>query len=233
MAKKIILSVVIIFVVAIFVLLGAFQLKNIKVTGCQMASEEDVTNRVKEMAPFNNTLLLYLKIKVGGIGDIPFVAKVNISFDGRNAVVCDVYEKSTAGCFEYMEHYIYFDKDGVVLDSSDKKSEFIPCIRGLDFSDWKRGEKLPLEDKKKFEMILNITQLIDKYDLGLDEITFTSDGEIVVKHEGIEVLLGDGSNITVQLMNLNSMFEVLKGKKGVLYMKDYNSSDSSASFKEN
>ncbi len=184
------------------------------------------------MAPCNNTLLLYLKVKMKGVDDIPFVSKVNLSFDGRNKVVVEVYEKSTAGCFEYMEHYIYFDKNGIVLDTSDKKNDKVPCIRGLDFENWERGEKLPLEDKKKFDIILKITQLIDKYDLGIDEILFTSDQEIVVMCNEIEVQLGDGNNISVQLMNLKSILEGLGNKKGVLYMKDFNSSESTATFKE-
>lgn len=232
MKKKVLLTILIILVVMCGAVFLLFPLKEVKVTGCDMSSEEAVVETVKNMAPMNNTLLLYLKIKFKGIDDIPFVSKVNISFDGRNKVVVDVYEKSTAGCFEYMEHYIYFDKNGIVLDTSDKKKDTVPCIRGLEFENWERGEKLPLEDKKKFDIILKITQLIEKYELGIDEILFTKDSEIVVMCNGIEVQLGDGSNISVQLMNLKSILESLGNKKGVLYMKDFNSSESTATFKE-
>ena len=232
MMKKILLAILMFLVVMCGVVLLLFPLKEIRVTGCEMSSEEAVVETVKNMAPCNNTLLLYLKVKMKGVDDIPFVSKVNLSFDGRNKVVVEVYEKSTAGCFEYMEHYIYFDKNGIVLDTSDKKNDKVPCIRGLDFENWERGEKLPLEDKKKFDVILKITQLIDKYDLGIDEILFTSDQEIVVMCNEIEVQLGDGNNISVQLMNLKSILEGLGNKKGVLYMKDFNSSESTATFKE-
>ena len=129
------------------------------------------------------------------------------------------------------KYYVYFDKDGIVLETSPEKFENVPYIKGLKVKRWEYGEELPLEDKKKFNLILNITQLIYKYGLVIDGIQFTQEDEIILHYNNIEVLLGDGENLAVQMMNLGSILEGLEGKKGVLYMKEFSEDNSTASFK--
>ena len=82
-------------------------------------------------------------------------------------------------------------------------------------------------------MILNITQLLEKYELDIQGIEFTADSEIILRKDNIEIELGDGSNLAVQLMNLGSILDAegLEGKTGVLYMKDYSLENPIASFK--
>ena len=158
---------------------------------------------------------------------------MDISFEGKHKVKVDVYEKSVAGCIEYMECYVFFDKDGIVMETDKERREGVPYIKGLSVKSWELGQKLPIENKKKFDMILNITQLLEKYELEIQGIRFTADGEIVLTHDNIEIELGDGSNVAVQLMNLGSILEAegLEGKTGTLYMKDYSQDNPIASFK--
>ena len=226
--------ILIIFLVA-FLYVSTFTLDNITVNGCVMSREDSVKAVVEENALMGNTIMLYIQNKLGRIGEVPFVAKMDISFENKHSVVVDVYEKSAAGCIEYMEKYIYFDKDGIVLETANERHEGVPYIKGLSIKSWELGEKLPLDNKKKFEMILNITQLVEKYELDISGIEFTADGEIILRHKNVEIELGDGSNIAVQLMNLGSILDSdgLGEKSGVLYMKDYSLENPTASFKSN
>ena len=130
-----------------------------------------------------------------------------------------MYEKSVAGCIEYMESYIYFDKDGIVLETSKDRFDGVPYIKGLTV-------------QKKFDMILNITQLVEKYDLDIQGIEFKADGEVVLRHDNIEIEVGDGSNLAIQMMNLGNILKEVEGKSGVLYMKEYSNDNPTASFKE-
>ncbi|MBO6165111.1 MAG: hypothetical protein J6O17_01905 [Eubacterium sp.] len=211
--------------------LTTFKLKEIEVVGCDMASADKVKKDFESRMKFGNTLEMMIRSKFDNDCDIPFVAKTDIEYVNKNKVRIQVYEKSVAGCIQYMENYIYFDKDGIVLETSPEKFENVPYIKGLKVKSWEYGEELPLEDKKKFNLILNITQLIYKYGLVIDGIQFTQEDEIILHYDNIEVLLGDGSNLAVQMMNLGSILDGLDGKKGVLYMKEFNEDNSTASFK--
>ena len=130
-----------------------------------------------------------------------------------------------------MESYVYFDKDGIVLETAKVRYDKVPNIKGLIIKSWQLGEPLPVENKKRFEMILNITQLVDKYDLDISGIEFSVDGEVVLRHDNIEIELGEGKNLPIQLMNLGAILNELEGKNGVLYMKEFDSDNSTASFK--
>ncbi len=211
--------------------LTTFKLKEIEVVGCDMASADQVKKDFESRIKFGNTLEMMIRSKFDNDCDVPFVAKTDIEYVNKNKVRIQVYEKSVAGCIQYMENYIYFDKDGIVLETSPEKFENVPYIKGLKVKSWEYGEELPLEDKKKFNLILNITQLIYKYGLVIDGIQFTQEDEIILHYDNIEVLLGDGSNLAVQMMNLGSILDGLDGKKGVLYMKEFSEDNSTASFK--
>ncbi|MBE5931983.1 MAG: hypothetical protein E7263_01000 [Lachnospiraceae bacterium] len=211
--------------------LNSFKLEEVKVSECEYADEELIATMVKDEAFADNTLALYLKCKLSPIDGIQFVNKIEIDYLSKNTVSVTVYEKALAGCVEYMNSYIYFDKDGIVLESSSEMVEGVPFIKGLEFDRWEVGKKLPIEDERKFKAILNVTQLIEKYELDIDGIKFTASNELVLTHDKITIELGEGEYLEIQMMNLGSILEGLKGKEGTLNMKDFDSDEATASFK--
>lgn len=228
--KKIIFLILLVFVVGSMFYLSTFKLKDVQVSGCETVDEQDVIDAIYNYTKSDNTMLVFLKSKVKPIDSLPFVAKMEIEILSRNKISVVVYEKSIAGCVEYMNQFIYFDKDGVILDAKDKRIPGIPCIDGLTFDQWEMGQKLPIEDKGRFQSILSVTQLLDKYELEMDSIKFTAENEIILTHEGITILLGEGEYLAIQIMNLGSILEGLEGMEGTLYMKDFCSENATASF---
>ncbi len=229
--KKYVIAVIVLALIFGVMYVRTFDVEEIEVRGCVLSSEDEVRQAVEDFIPAGNTLFLSVKKKFSKVKSVAFVAKLDISIDWKNRVVVDVYEKSLAGCVEYMEQFIYFDNDGRVLETGKEKIEGIPIISGLNISNWQIDEKLPVDNARKFDLILTITQLIEKYELSIDGITFSGEEDIILHVKGINVELGNGDNLAVQMMNLGSILEGLKGKKGTLYMKDFNSPESMASFK--
>ena len=231
MKKWIILGIIVFVLLGTGIYLSTYTLEEIEVVGCVFSSEEDVKTAVENAAKMNNTLYLYLQLRMHDIENVPFVSGTDIDFVSKNSVRVTVYEKKLAGCIRYMDSYVYFDNDGNVLESSYELKDGVPNIEGLEVSSWEVGHKLPIKNENRFNRILNITQLIEKYQLDIDDIHFTKDDEIIFTHGDIRIEMGDGSNLSVQMMNLGSILEGLEGKKGTLYMKDFSTSTSRASFK--
>lgn len=231
MKGKVTLIILLIVILGSVGYVSTFTLDTIEVNGCMLSSEEKVKEAIEEKAYIQNTLILYLQNKFSPVKDIPFVAKLDMEYVDKNKITVDVYEKSVAGCIEYMENYVYFDKDGIVLETAKERFKGVPYIKGLYVKQWQLGEALPIENKKKFDLILTITQLIDKYKLDIQGIEFTADGEIELRHENIEIEMGDGDNLAVQMMNLGSILKTVEGKNGVLYMKEYSNDNPTVSFK--
>ena len=230
MKKKIILVSILLVLVGGFLYLNSFDLKEIKVTGCETVDEQEVIDAVSKKSFADNTVFLFLMNKIDPIEGIPFVSKIEIEYESKHQVTVVVYEKSVAGCVEYMDGYVYFDKDGIVLDVSSKTIDGVPCIKGLNYTQWEIGEKLPIDDESKFQSILTITQLIEKYELDIDGIKFTAENEIILLYKDITIELGEGEYLAIQMMNLGSILEGLEGMSGTLYMKDFDSDDATASF---
>ena len=136
MKKRYVLLAVLIIFISAFVYFSTFKIININVIGCSKVDEQVIIDTVRSRSYLNNTITLYFQNKIKPIGDIPFVAKIDIDYDSKNEITVTVYEKSVAGCVEYMDGYVYFDKDGIVLESSQEIIEGVPCIRGLNFKEW-------------------------------------------------------------------------------------------------
>ena len=219
MKKKVIPVIILLLIAGGIVFFNSFRLEQVQVSGCVAVDEQTIIDAIENQSIAKNTILIYLANKFAPIEDIPFVAKMDMEFISKNIVSVTVYEKSMAGCVEYMNRYIYFDKDGIVLESSPDIIEGIPCIRGLHFDKWEIGEKLPVSEDSKFQSILTITQLIEKYKLDIDGIKFTAENEIILEHAGISIELGEGEYLAVQMMNLGSILEGLEGLEGTLHMK--------------
>lgn len=231
MSKKgiAIIAVLAVFLIAL-VYAATYRLDSIQISGCEMVDEQVVRNVIEQESFANNTIILYIKNKIKPIDNIPFVSKVDIDFQSKHEISVVVYEKAIAGCVEYMDDYVYFDKDGIILESSHELANGVPCIKGLVFDKWEIGQKMPVTDESKFKTILAITQLVDKYQLVIDGIKFTPENEIILIHGDIAIELGEGEYLAVQMMNLGNILEGLEGMKGTLYMKDFNSDDATASF---
>ena len=224
----VILLLILLFVVVLFT---GFKIDEIEVTGNKHYSKDQIKDFVLENGYINNTILLMLKNKIKPVENIPFVAKLEVEYISAHKVSITVYEKAMAGCVEYMNEYVYFDQDGYVLEISPTKLEDSPCITGMSFESMELHEKLPIEDEKRFRIISKMTQLIQKYELPVDSVQFTSENEIVLKHADIRIELGDGSNLEEQLVDLGQILEGLSGKKGTLDMKDFDTASGTASFK--
>lgn len=216
--------------IAMIILLTCFQINEIEITGNKHYTKEQIKEIVLSEGYIDNTVLLMLKKKIQPIEDIPFIAKIDVEYISPHKITITVYEKALAGCVEYMNEYVYFDQDGYVLEISTTKLEDAPCITGMAFNSMELHEKLPIEDKNRFKLILKITQLINKYNLKIDSIKFDSEGEIIMRYQSIRIELGDGSNLEEQLIDLNKILEGLEGKSGTLDMKEFDISSGKASF---
>ena len=169
MKKHWIVLFILVVILGTLAYLSTWTVDKVQVEGCEIVNTQSVSDAMKEEAPLDNTLLLYIKSKMNKLKDLSFVSKMDLELTDKNTVTVTVYEKSIAGCVLYKGDYVYFDKDGIVLDSSKRRVGSAPLIKGLTFTEWSIGKKLPSDDDKKFQTILTITQLVEKYDLdGID-----------------------------------------------------------------
>lgn len=221
--------------VAIAALTGVFyfgfQVQTYHVVGCDFYSEQQIVDKVVKTNTDHNTLLFYLKSKYHKEEEIPFIEKMEVEIVDRNTVNIHVYEKTMIGCIDYMGQILYFDKDGVVVESSKRKIDYVPSIVGLKYDRIVLNEPLEIEQRGLLETILNLTQLIRKYQLPIEKIVFSPTKEVTLISKDVRILLGKHKTYDEHMANLKNILPKTEGLKGVLNMTDFNQDNQTFVFK--
>ncbi len=186
-------------------------------------SQDEIKEMVMTGPLGQNSLYLGWKYKNQDVEGIPFVDVMDVTVLAPDTIKITVYEKMLSGYVEYLDTYMYFDKDGYLVECSSVKTLGIPQITGIRFEQAVLGEPLPVADAGVFERILSLTQLIGKYELTAEKIFFHSDGEVTVYFGDIKVALGNSAEyLEDRFMLLPVFLQELEGQTGTLQMQHYN-----------
>lgn len=209
-----------------------YAIENVYVEGNVHYSEEEIKSIVMDGPLGNNSLYLSMKYKNKGVEDIPFVDVMDVSILSPDTIKITVYEKALAGYVKYLDTYMYFDKDGCVVESSSIRTIGVPQITGLSFDHLILGEPLPVENTEVFGVILNLTKLLNKYELAADKIYFHASEEITLYFGDVKVALGkDSAYLEDKIMLLPEFLTELEGKSGTLQMEKYEEGNGRFTFK--
>lgn len=222
------------FVLALLVILAVtvFQIRDVEVTGNSHYSTQEIIDRVITDKYTSNSLYLYFKYQYLDTEPIPFVDKIEVSLAGPGKVKLRVYEKSIVGYVTYMGANLYFDRDGVVVETSSEVTEGIPCISGLKFDSLALYQKLEVADDSVFERILDITQLVKKYELAPDRIEFGRNLELTLYFDKVRVALGNSGSLDEKVGRLHELYPDLEGRSGVFRMENYTEDSKFISFEK-
>ena len=221
------------FLIAAYIyIINNYTVTTVHVEGNIHYTNEEIMEMVMGGAYGDNSLLLSLKYRDKGIENIPFIEMMDVTVEARDTIRITVYEKALAGYVAYLGRYVYFDKDGIVVETSTEKTEGIPQVTGLKFDHVILHERLPVEKPEVFAEILNITQQLDKYSMSADKIYFDANYQITLLFGEARVALGNDIYIEEKIMKLQYILPDLLGKSGVLDMREYSEDTKSYSFEQ-
>lgn len=223
------LAAVIIGLLLVIIVLSV-KITDITVTGNKRYTDEQMIQLLFPDNVSRNTGICYLRDRLREHQTIPFVEDYKIVFQGLNKVEIIVYEKSVVGYVSYMSSYMYFDKDGIIVESANRKLPGIPWITGLKFGHIVLYQKLPVESQAIFEEILNLTQILSIFEMEVDKIQYNSFGEATLYMGDIEVILGGNESLNGKIAELNDMLPQLEGLSGTLHLETFDENNSGAGF---
>ena len=225
-------SIVIVCLAAIaLVVVFVFRVQNISVEGNVHYTSEEIETMVLTDRLSYNSLYLSLKYRNKEIRDIPFIETMSVRVDSPDSITIRVYEKSVAGYVEYMGRYMYFDRDGIVVESSETRTEGIPQVTGIRFDHVVLYEALPVKNTDIFQEILSITQMLSKHQITTDKIYFNESNEITLYFDNIRAKLGK-DNLEEKVMRLEQILPNLSGESGVLDLQNYSEDRKNVTFQK-
>lgn len=221
------LACVIIFLV---LFLENVKVKNITVEGGEHYTAEEIKERVLDDVFDRYTTFIKLKEKLDFKHEtIPFVEKVEIEVTDKNSVKLTVYDKKISGYVEHMGSNMYFDREGIVVESTREKLENVPVVTGVDFTSVVLNERLKVENTSIFSGIMDLTQLFTKYELDVDEINFDILGNVTLYINGSIVQMGKTDNYDYRVNGLKNILEKTGETKYKLDMRNYSPGNTNVS----
>lgn len=209
-----------------------YRVDTVYVDGSTHYTDQEITDMVLTGPLEHNSLYLSVRYKNASVGGIPFVEKMDVGIIDAHTIRINVYEKALAGYITYLGNYMYFDRTGTVVEASKEKTEGIPEVTGLSFDHVVLYEKLPVENEEVFTRILNVTQLLKKYELSADRIYFDSSENMTLYFGNVRAALGNDDNTDEKISNLKQILPSLEGKNGILDLVNYTRDSNHITFTE-
>lgn len=211
-----------------------FKVDDVEYSGNVQCSNEELNQSIFKGKSANT--LIYFLFHNNSTVSIPFVQKYDVEIQWPNKMKIVVYEKPIIGYINYMGCNMFFDKDGVIVESSTKTLSGIPQVTGLSFKSIVLNSKLEVPNPSIFTRIVELKQSFDKYEISVSKIYFDIENQVTIylgdnETKDVKVLLGDSTDFVDKLFELKQIIPKLKGLKGTLHLENF-TEDSSSVFKQ-
>lgn len=203
--------------IAVWFIITNWSIEAIEIDGTSTYTDEEVIHAMQESDYVPNTLVMILENRIFNLTYLPFIEKVTMSWEEPHVLKVHIKEGLRAGVFEYMGKYVYFNEDGMAMESRNRLFDEVPVITGLDYDKLVLGEKIPVKDDY-FPTIVMITKKIASYKLNVSEIHFDDKDQITLTAGDFQIFLGIGTNIEDKMSKIPSVLEAVskKHKKGTI-----------------
>lgn len=226
-----ILSAVLVVAIISLLLVKVFVVKNIKVEGNELYDDELISNTVLNDEYSWNSLYVFLKYTFMDTEQLPFIDTMEISMDDPQTLTIRVYEKGLLGYLYIpaIEKNAYFDKDGIVVETSTRVVDGVPRMEGLECDTVVLYEKLPIEDKL-LKQLLTLTQTLKRDGLKPDAISYGEKYAPVLKFDDIKVNLGSITYLTQKVERIKNRLPDIEGMAGTLHLEHWSEQNTNIVF---
>ncbi len=189
----------------IFAFLATRKIEKVTYEGNERLTDEELNSRIFGESLDYNPIIFWIKNLFGKKVEIPFVEEYDVEMESITSIKITVYEKSITGYISYMNTCMYFDKDGIVVENSMSEYEDVPEITGIKFDNIILHEKIPVKNKKIFSLILNVTQMVDKYNIPVKKINISEELSATLYINSFRVALGNDGDYGKKIAELSSI----------------------------
>ena len=235
--KKIAIALLIILLLlaaAALIVIKVFRVEKVEVEGNELYDAKVIEKAVLNDKYSWNSLYVFLKYRFVDTKKVPFVDTMEITLKDPQTLHIKVYEKGIMGYLyiSSIDENAYFDKDGLVVETSSKVIDGTPQIIGIDCDKVVLYEKLPIGNAKLRE-ILTFTQALKRNSLIPDSITYGVANEPLLAYGKIKVEMGSLELLTQKVERLVKIKPSLEGMDGTLHLENWTEETTNIVFDKN
>ena len=200
--------------------------RTVHVRGNSLYTSEEIAEQVisDDSQLMHNTVFLTALYMTPKAPRIPFEESVKVSLNSYDTITITVKDMKIAGFIPYAGKNLYFSADGVVLENTPLTVKDATFVTGLSITGAQIGTKMTSDDEVGLGMVLEVLQILRKYEIKTDCIVLTESGSIVMYMDEIKVILGR-SNFELKISKIAQILPYLEGRSGTINMTNYTSSD--------
>jgi cell division protein FtsQ len=205
-----------------------FTVKKVTVVGNEIYTDAQIEELALSDEYSWSSLYVYFKYRFLRTEKLPFVdtLEVGLTPTKPHELTLEVNEKGILGYLyiSSIDQNAYFDKDGFVVETSQEVIDGVPKIEGLSCDSVVLYEKLPLENDTALKNLLSLTQLLQKYEIGAEQIKYEeASGSMTVYSGDIAIQVGNADNLAQKILRLQYILPTLEGKNGTLHLENWTS----------
>ena len=212
--KKILLFILT--VALILHLILKVKIKNIDIIGNSLVSDSQILTTIFESESDRSSIVFFIKTKFKKKKNIPLINAYRIEWITPFSIIIRVDENKAIAFMKRDLKNVYFDKEGVIVEvTEERKPEYIEII-GVSFSNYERGEKIDIQNKKVLKAILNISSFLTEHNLKAELIEIKQNDTIQVYMGDIVANMGNIDNMEIKLLRLYDIYPKISHLKGTL-----------------
>lgn len=225
---------VILIVLAAVIVFGLFRVQKVVVVGNENFTAKQIQQAVMQDGLCKNSLYLLWKFGDADRAEsaLPFLSAIEVTLVNPFKVQLRVYEKQEVGYIQTGGKYVYFDKEGLIVESSDTVHEGVPEVTGVSATDAALYDTLELSDETQLASLLTLAGGLAQEQLKPDEIRFSTTNQIILIFGKVKALLGTGENLTEKIAALSSIYPQVEGQEGNLHMQNYSLTAQTVTFRQ-
>ena len=201
-----------------------FAVKEIHSQGAEHFTTTELAEKIS--LSHGDNLILFGKGRAGKILEQdPYIAEAKLKAELPDTMVIQVKERKARGYVPYMGAYLYIDEEGRVLETQNAYHDALPIVTGLKFDSFLLGEVLPVENKESLLVVLQMSQLMKKYNLLnlVVEIDVTDPKSVYAYINKVEIRLGDMKDADQKIRIIGEIMKTIPTEdRGTLDLRDLN-----------
>lgn len=220
--KKRVLKVFGIILAVIIVLLSPiFSIKSINIDDMEAYTQSEIC----EMAGISvgENIFITALTAPKKLENNPYFKNVSVKIGLPSSITVNIEERKVRGYISYMGSYLYIDEYGLVLDSKNNFKTRLPVFTGLEFNKFKVGEKLPVDNDKAFGTVVELTQILTKYDAleEVDSVDVKDISNILITCGSVKVKIGTTRELDQKIRIMHEILkELTEDDRGTLDLSD-------------
>ena len=224
------LVIIAVLLISVYLISQIFTIKNIYISGNTQYTDEEIENILIEGKQDNLSFVLAFKYANKKVSGIPFIESIDVEMIENDKVKVNVYEKKIAGYISHLGENVYFDKDGIIVEISRKLISGVPQLLGVDFESVVLYEQLSVKNEDLFGQILEINNLLNKYELDIKKIYFDNNLNMTLFMDNNRIKIGNKDFLYEKFMKIRDLKEEIKDLEGVLNLENYNPNSDKITF---